>query len=152
MLFYCPAELLQHQQHLVLYCRRHLDATCLQAVYPQVHFLGLHGVEHLSELLDLLLGILLLLLALEPVEFLVVEVETLVVISLVADSVLSATYSVNRCVVMVVLVGDWCVLAELLEQQEACDEECQYGNQYDCVHLFRFYAHRVGGLSAKINN
>ena len=153
MLFYClaPRRLLQHQQHLVLDGCRQFYPACLQAVYPLVHLLGLHGVEHLSELLYLLLGVLLLLLALEPVELLVVEVETLVVISLVAHGVLSATYAVNGCVVVVVISGG-CVFPEFPEQQEACDEECQYGNQYDCVHLFRFYAHRVGGLSAKINN
>ena len=138
---------LQHQQHLVLDGRRHLYATCLQAVYPQVHFLGLHGVEHLPELIDLLLGILLLLLTLEPVELLVVKVEALVVISLVTHGVLATAYSVNRCVVVVVISGG-CVLAEFLEQKEACDEECQYGNQYDSVHLFRFCA-RVGQFICK---
>ena len=110
-------NLLQHQQNFILYFGRQLNATCLQAVHPQVNLLALHGVEHLAELFDFFVSVCSLLPAFEPVQFLVIKIK--VVIALVTYGVLAATYAVYRGVVMM-FFGYGAVLAELLEQQETC--------------------------------
>lgn len=81
-------------------------------MYPQVNLFALHGVEHLAELFNLLVGVSLLLSAFETVKFLIIEIK--VFIAFVTYGVFAATYSIYRGVVMV-LFGYGVVLAELLE-------------------------------------
>ena len=67
--------LLQDKQNLILELRRNFYSSLLQALHPLVDLFALHGVEHASELLDLIVGILLRATSFVGIKFLVIEVE-----------------------------------------------------------------------------
>ena len=98
-------HLLKHQQNLFFYLVRDFYVSCLKTMYPCVDLLGAHGIEYLAELLYVAFGIFLLFHSFETVEFLIVEIEVAVVVSLGAVCVLSAAYPVLAVVVVVLLFG-----------------------------------------------
>ena len=66
---------MQDKQNLILELRRNFYSSLLQALYPLVDLFALHGVEHVTELLNLLFGILLRAASFVGIKFLVIEVE-----------------------------------------------------------------------------
>ena len=95
--------LLEHQQDFVLYLLWNFNTACLQTVCPCVNLFGLHGVEHMAELLNIGFGVILLFCAFETVEFLIFKVEVAVVVSFGAVRMLSATLSILTFVAVVVV-------------------------------------------------
>lgn len=93
--------LLQDKQNLILELCRNFYSSLLQALYPLVDLFALHGVEHASELLNLLFGILLRAASFVGIKFLVIEVERFLVETLLAYSMPSAAAALD----IVVLLG-----------------------------------------------
>jgi hypothetical protein len=73
-------------------------------MYPCVNLFSFHGVEDVSELFDVGIGIIFLFCSFETIKFLILEIEIAVVISLGTVAVLSAALAV--LIVMAVVVVD----------------------------------------------
>ena len=120
MLYVRLCCLLEHEKYLFLDLLRNLYPSCLQTVYPCVNLFGSHSVKNVSEFFGIIFGVLFGLDTLEPVQFLVVEVEIAVIISFGTVGVLAAANSIFRPVVVVVVNGRL-VAVESLKYEKTCN-------------------------------
>lgn len=135
MRFIVCRRLLQYLQDLVLYFLRHLNAACLKAMRPCTNLFALHGVEYLSELLDVGLGVLLLFCSLETVKLLVVKIEVAVVIPFCAVGVLSATYAVLAVMAVMIFCRRPVAVNSVYHKKTGYDKYEYRRKNYGIVHV-----------------
>ena len=129
---------LEHHQHLLFYLRRQLYASCLKAMHPVVNLILFHGIEYVAELLDVAVTVFLGICALETVQFLIIEVQIAVVVSLCTVRMPAAAYTILTAMFMVVMLIYRCVPVEFTQDEESGDNEYQDAYQYEVFHVICF--------------
>ena len=97
--------LLQNEQNFVFDFLRNFNASCLQTMHPSINFFCFHCVEYMSELFNIVVGIIFRSCNFETVKLFILEIEIAGIVTFGTVAVFSATFAIFAVVAMV-LFGD----------------------------------------------
>ena len=104
MVFYCLVSTTEYHKHLLLDILGQFYSAELQTVHPIVNFILIHGIEHLTELLDVLITVFRRSHTLVTVKFIIIKIEFIAVASLLTVGMPSTTARVTAAMIMVMMM------------------------------------------------